>query len=583
MVVSPLQAENSPLTRGVYLTLNGGPWKDAERLEVVGSGPLVAVLGAVSYKANHAPCTLWRGLGAVRWSCHVPQAGPGMSPRLDLKSLLGLFGLWLALRIVFFEGLWGYDDLYHVNWAVHPRVPVDVWEARLLFNGLLWVSHALFGFSEAAFSLPTMLGSLMILGSALSAAGRLLDGRAALLAGFGVAILAGDILRATDPMANPLSAGFASVGIAALLTSPTLASRRAAVAGVALGLSVYTHLATLFAVLPIVAAWALAERTRARALAAAFVLCVAGATSVVLELGVMGLVSGDPLLHPKLLSSTHLQIQQYIVPPHLPDGTWNPEWFTWPFQNLILSKDFGLFLSLPVGLALLRWRALSSEVRFLVGCVLLGWFWLSFGTQHPLGYAPLDHQTRYWHALAMPGVVLAVAMYRTLSGVWTRRGYVAALVVPMPLILLGSGSWGQNVEVSRTLLAYAQASPERVFVTDPYTYDEMYVLVGCAPPPANVRVPLGLPEPEFHKPPRSAGVDLNSPDLAVLVNVLNYGRVRSEALGRLVETELVSTPIGEPAWRHFARLLPDDVRAQHPWMMRHPAPTLAVRRPSLGE
>jgi hypothetical protein len=502
-----------------------------------------------------------------------------MSPRLDLRALFGVVGVWLALRLVFFEGLWGYDDLYHVNWAVHPRVPVDVWEARLLFNGLLWVSHALFGFSEAAFSLPTMLGSLMILGSALWAAGRLLDGHAALLAGLGVATLAGDILRATDPMANPLSAGFASVGMAALVTSPGFATRRAAAAGVALGLSVYTHLATLFVVLPIVAAWAFAERTRARALAAAFVLGVAGATSLVLELGVMGLVAGDPLLHPKLLSSTHLQIQQYVVPPRLPDGAWNPEWFTWPIQNLILSKDFGLFLSLPVGLALPRWRALSAERRFLVGCVLLGWMWLSFGTQHPLSYAPLDHQTRYWHALAMPAVVLAVATFRTLESVWARRGYVLALLAPMPLILLGSGSWGQNVEVSRALLTYAQASPERVFVTDPYTYDEMYALVGCAPPPANVRVPLGQPDPEFYKPPQSTRVDLKTPDLAVLVNVLNYGRVRSEALGRLVETELVATPVGEPAWRPFARLLPESLRAQHPWMMRHPAPTLATRRP----
>jgi hypothetical protein len=494
-------------------------------------------------------------------------------PRL-LAKLAGVFAVWVVLRVVFFEGLWGYDDLYHVNWATHPRVPVDVWEARVLYNGLLWLSRAAFGFHEWVFALPTMLASLMIAGTAAWAARRLYGDTAAVLAALLVATMAGDVIRASDPMANPLGAGFAAIGTALLVTGR---GRRALVgAGVALGFSVYSHLATLFYVGPVALAWALHDRPRQRWREAFLVLAVAGVTSLALETGVMWVTTGKPLLHLELVKHTHLEIQQYVIAPHLADGAWNPEWFTWPFVTYFFSKDWALFLSLPVLLTLVRWRRTPPAARFLALAVLIAWAWLSFGTQHPLAYAPLDHQTRYWHALVLPAVLLAVHAYRATRRRMGRVALLGALVLPMPLILLSSGPWGQNVEISRELLAHAEAHPEQVFATDPYSYDEMYVLNGCAPP-SNVTVLAGFPAPEFHRPGPEQRLDPSRPDVQVLFNALNMGRVRTADFERYVDEHLVRRPIAPAAYRLIAALLPRSMREQHAWFVRKPAAEIAVR------
>jgi hypothetical protein len=499
-------------------------------------------------------------------------AAPRRDPRL-LAKLAGVFAVWVVLRVVFFEGLWGYDDLYHVNWATHPRVPADVWEARVLYNGLLWLSRAAFGFSEWVFALPTMLASLMVAGAAAWGARRLYGDGAAVLAAVFVAAMAGDVIRASDPMANPLGAGFAAIGTALLVAGR---GRGALVwAGVALGFSVYSHLATLFYVGPVAVAWAAHDRPLRRWREAAVVLAVAGVTSLVLETGVMWVTTGNPLLHLELVKATHLDIQQYVIAPRLADGSWNPEWFTWPFMTFFFSKDWGFFLSVPALVALARWQRATPPVRFLTWTVLLAWFWLSFGTQHPLAYAPLDHQTRYWHALVLPAVLLAVHVYRGIEERRWRLAYVGALLLPMPLVLMASGPWGQNVEISRELLAHAGAHPDEVFATDPYSYDEMYVLNGCAPP-ANVTVLEGFPAPEFHEP--GERVDPARPDVKVLFNALNMGRVRTADFERYVDGKLAKRDISPPAYRTIAALLPRSVRESHPWFVRKPPAALAVPR-----
>lgn len=489
--------------------------------------------------------------------------------------LPGVFALWLGLRLAFFEGLWGYDDLYHVRWAVHPRVPADVWEARLLFNGLLLAAYRAFGFAEWVFALPTLLGSLLFVGATTWAAWRLRGERAAMLAGVLASILAGDVLRATDPMANPVGNGFAALGTALVVAGR---GRRALIGGgVALGLAVYTHLAHLFYVAPFGLAVALHDWPRRRWREAFAVLAVAGATAAVLDLGVFWVVAGDPLHHLGLLRRTHLEIQQYVIPPRLPDGSWNPEWFTWPFARLLFSKDFALFLSLPLAVVAATWRRQPRPARLLAAILVCFWAWVSFGTQHPLAYAPLDHQVRYWHPMALPAVLLAVFALGALER-RRRRAALAALVLPVPLLLLSSGPWGQNVEISRELMAHAAAHPETIFATDPYTYDEMYVLNGCAPP-ANVTVLRGFPDPEFHRPPDAARLDPEQPGLEVLFNPLNMGRVRTRDFERLVAERLERRPISEARPRAIAALLPPALWDEHPWLVRKPPAWLAVQRP----
>ncbi len=519
---------------------------------------------------NHAPDRTATASGATADDAPAPRRDPRLAAKLG-----GAFVVWIVLRAVFFEGLWGYDDLYHVNWAVHPRAPADVWEARVLFNGLLWLSHAAFGFGEWVFALPTMLASLLIAGAAAWAARRLYGDGAAVLAALFVATMAGDVIRASDPMANPLGAAFAAIGTALLVAGQ---GRRALLgAGVALGFAVYAHLATLFYVGPVALAWAVHDRPRQRWREAAVVLAVAGVTSLALETGVMWVTTGNPLLHLELVKSTHLEIQQYVVAPRLADGSWNPEWFTWPFMTFFFSKDWAFFLSLPVLVALARWRRMPPPARFLVCTVLIAWGWLSFGTQHPLAYAPLDHQTRYWHALVLPAVLLAVHVFRGIRDGRMRAAFLGALVLPMPLVLLASGPWGQNVEISRELLAHAAAHPDEIFATDPYSYDEMYVLNGCAPP-ANVTVLAGFPAPEFHRPEASERVDPAHTDVQVLFNALNMGRVRTVDFERYVDEKLVKRPISPTAYRWIAAVLPQQVRERSTWLVRKPPAVLAVPR-----
>jgi hypothetical protein len=490
-------------------------------------------------------------------------------PRLALK-LGGVLVLWLVLRVVFFEGLWGYDDLYHVQWATRPRVPVDVWEARLLFNGMLWLSRAAFGFNEWAFALPTLLSSLAMTLTAWWAARRLWGDAAGLLAAFLATACAGDVIRASDPMANPLGAAFAGLGTALLVVSHSRRSRVAA--GVALGLSTYSHLATLFYVLPVVGAYAVHDWPRPRWREALLVLFTAGAVNLGLEMAVFGLISGHPLLHVDLLRHTHLEIQEYTINPHLPDGSWNPEWFTWPFATFLFSKDFGFLISLPALVALATWRRQSQPTRFLTAAVVMAWAWLNFGVQHPFKYAPLDHQTRYWHALLVPAVVLAVHVCRQIRpGTW-RRAYLAALALPMPLLLVSSGPWGQNVEITRELMAYADAHPDQTFATDPYTYDEMFILDGCEPP-KNVTLLRGYPDNEYDKP--AERLDPNRPDLQVLFNPLNMGRVRTADFERLID-KLRKREIAPQAYRLIAYVLPQTVRDSHAWFVRRPPAWLAV-------
>jgi len=76
-------------------------------------------------------------------------------------SALVVCAIWLGFRIAFFQGLWGFDDLYHVNYALHlDHVPRNHWEARLLYNGLRALSICSLGFAERVLALPTLLGSL---------------------------------------------------------------------------------------------------------------------------------------------------------------------------------------------------------------------------------------------------------------------------------------------------------------------------------------------------------------------------------------------------------------------------------------
>jgi hypothetical protein len=97
----------------------------------------------------------------------------------------------------------------------------------------------------------------------------------------------------------------------------------------------------------------------------------------------------------------------------------------------------------------------------------------------------------------------------TLSGKKRLAGAILGAAIAVHLISLGAGGrWGQEVDVARGLLEYAKAHPNKVFLTDIATINEMYALEGFRLP-ANV-IGLNGPASRQHllvnKEPRGAAL-----------------------------------------------------------------------------
>jgi hypothetical protein len=337
------------------------------------------------------------------------------------------------------------------------------------------------------------------------------------------------------------------------------------------------HLATALYVAPLLVAWALHDQPRRRWREAALMFGVVTVTWLTVDCTLFTIIKGDPLGHYRLLVSTHLAHQPYHdVPPRLPSGRLNPEFFTWSLRGFVFTKHFGFLLSLPFAAGVALWRRWARVGRLLVLLVGLGWLYLNFGSQHPLAWAPLGKTERYWYPLALPACLLAVMVLLELRRPLARRAWLATLWLPVPLALVSAGPWGQNVEVSRELAAYAEQHPDRTFVTDPYTYDEMF-LDGGRHAPANVTVFAdGGPDiREDQPPPMSKRLPLAPGDYEALVNVMHLQRVRARPFAEFVQDRMVRSEVAPPTWRLIAQLLPVSVRASHPSLMRRPPAEIA--------
>jgi hypothetical protein len=190
----------------------------------------------------------------------------------------------------------------------------------------------------------------------------------------------------------------------------------------------------------------------------------------------------------------------------------------------------------------------------------LFWLWMSFGTQVPWGYHPFHRLTRFWHPLCLMVAVLLAA------GIGSARGGWAAIARPTilagcALSLACAGSWGQNVHVSRELLAYARTHPATCFGTDRKTLYEMQVLSALRPPP-NI---VGLPQAARAAEQNDGGDRFIE---ALLVNPLNLRRdsrfadfVAAHGGAVLYETQ--------PVYRDICRAIPPLRRL--PWALRKPA------------
>lgn len=484
-----------------------------------------------------------------------------------LRPLLLVAALWVILRVLFFEGLWGVDDLAYVNFALSPGIPTDVFQARVLFNSSLILSFSLFGFGEWVASLPALIGSLLFLVATYLSGRALLGSRYGLLAAVLAAFLSLDVVFSTVPLPGSVANAFCAAGTALVLTHK--GKYYDLLSAVLLGLSILTHLAFLFFLGPFLAAVVISEPTRKNLLRVIRLGTFSIAVFLILDLSFYAIVAGDPLLHLEIIRSSHWAFPDVLLPLFLQAGEFNPEWFSWTLRHFLAGKGFGLMLSISVLGSLGLWSRLGGTRRLLFLVVLLGWLYLAFGTQQVFEYRPLEREERFWYPLALPLCLLAASLVQLVRDPLRQRLLAGALIVPMPLILLSSGPFGQNVEITKELLAHANSQTAVTFATDPQTLDEMFILGGRTLPP-NVASFCGPWPLTFHweKAPRNQCIPRAPGPYEILVNLPNLDRLKVADLRTLVDEDLDLNPISAVRWRWTARLLPTHLRDSLPATVR---------------
>jgi hypothetical protein len=390
---------------------------------------------------------------------------------------------------------------------------------RLLGNALIALSMRLFGRNEIAAALPSLFASLALLGAVLYWCFANATLWHAFWAGLLLAVLPIDVEAATTISPYPLMVAFATIGTLAFLTAPE-SPRARWLAAAALSLAVVTHLSAIYYVASLAAA-ALVCDVR-RFWRAALATALTSILFLVADMAVFQLLYGDALCRFRA-SVGQSPIDSPEVPLRL-GGKLNATFFTWPVGQFLYSKAFGVSFCMSLGWLAWRRRALPLQLRIVLTAGLVYWLWMSYGTQIPWAYRPFYRITRFWQPLTVLTVLAFACMMTTISRQWLRSVAGGGILGACVLNLLASGSWGQNMGISRELSGYARQRAEVRFVTDYHTLNEMYVLNEFAPL-RNV-VTLDAVRPSQLLDGRAVRVNAGEVGVgdAILVNPLNLTR-----------------------------------------------------------
>jgi len=481
-------------------------------------------------------------------------------------SMLLLFVCWVTVRAVFFTGLYGFDDLYYIRYALMwDRLPADHWEARILFNFLLRICFSIFGYNEFVSTLPTLLASLVFMFSVFYVALQFWNIPYAFFAALLAVILPLDVTSSTSLGILTLANMFAALGTACILTAKK--DWQLIIAGCFFGLSIFTHLTLIFyvGVFALVLwgyKWPEFQWKKS--------MVVIGTSLMVLILiNVISFywITGDPLYQLKLLSRTKITV---LIPMYLESGSINPYWLIWPIQNLIISKEFGLLFIFSVIFGLFYWETQSAIIRLLCLIIIFYWVWINYGTVNPMKYIPLDHTTRYWLPVALPACILATQVLTELKGKISRSVYLLATVA-LPLVgLAASGPWGQNIDITKELMAYTKKHSDTKYVTDRYTLDEMFILNG-AKPPENIFSIKKFKQPGFFNISEEYQLVPTDSNIVFLYNEQNMWRPFAFEYKEYIVKNVKLTEISKKEYRLLTYCLPKSIRAKFNWMVKKPA------------
>lgn len=433
--------------------------------------------------------------------------------------------IWVAATMWCWVGYTGEDDLFYARYAyLFHRPPIVWWEFRMPEILAIRGSFLLFGPTEFAATVPSLLASLALLASVawiVDWPRRITwqSESAMVLA----AVVPIDVTFRSYPSANQLAAGLLALGSACILKG----GRRVQVLGAALfAVAFMAHEISFFYVaLFCLTLLAFDWRRFFRPVA----WCVALSASLFLiESATYAKLLGDPLARIRTSSGA----TGNIGPAYDPDtGLQGVRFFLWPVQNLIFGKHFGFDLIALLATGVIAWRRLNRTQQLLFVATFATFFWLGYGSIVPWEYRPLYRQLHYYNCLTLG--VAALLPYTIGNALAHRerlaKAAMAMLVAVHVLTLAATGGWGAEVDVSRDLLRHATAHPEQRFVTDVNTMNQMYVLNGFRLPD-NV-VCLNGPAVERHlllnkEPPSVARYRFpEGPVDAVLVNV-QEGNVR---------------------------------------------------------
>jgi hypothetical protein len=366
----------------------------------------------------------------------------------------------VALRIAFFTGYHGYDDVHYIARAVELSqgrfdLPTSQWEARLGIVGPAALGFWAFGIGPVVANLLPFVCSLLGIAFTFVFCRTWYGTRAALAAAFLLAILPIDVLSSS--MLFPTAAvslGW-GVGIGCFLLAER--DRRPwlyVASGVALAFAALAHEVALMACVAYPSyAVAVARPNRWHA------LVLVGLAAVCIDPIVHGAM-GDPWAHVTVLRAT--QTVRGVNSDVAYSGL-NLAWIGEPIVRVFVDRTTGLFLWLLAPLVAYRlWRPHVGGDRALPLLLLCVFLWTAYGSVSITSYAPLARLPRYLAPLFLPATWF---LGRELAGLTRPRAVIAAGLLSLNSLLclsLDSGSALPPVPALAAVLR--QLNPSVVFV-----------------------------------------------------------------------------------------------------------------------
>jgi hypothetical protein len=352
----------------------------------------------------------------------------------------------LGVRLLFFTGLAvGDDTIYgpqslaltqHGHW---PPEPLH-WTTRLGIILPTVVSLKLLGLRPIAFVLlPLVASTLSVLVCFLAAKDLTGDRRTAWLAALFQAVFPLEVIYSTHLFPDVVVALFSVLSIWFWIRA--LRGDREwdyFLCGLFFA-GGYACRETVFMEGPVyLALWALAGRLRRPRMAWVF---VAPVLLLAVESGVYAVTAGSALYRWKAVAfGAQLKdpLNRALVEKSVSGGTF----WTDPLLLLVTSTGFGLYHLVALALSPLLWFRFPS-FRPLIAWLVVGFFWIYYGTTVPTGWVTLQRDARYAAFLTVPSVIL-VARFLLAAPAWIRW--------PVGALLVASGLFAAGLDQGSSVL-----------------------------------------------------------------------------------------------------------------------------------